>query len=91
VSRVCLQPIFSPAIVHSFNPGWHRTDQFLLVLGICSLTHYDLVAYVRTGRCLIQPAATATLSCQNLTICAILQKQGLTGRALGRVLDSDAQ
>jgi len=49
------------------------------------------VSYVRTGRCLIQPAATATLSSQNLTIYAILQKQRQTDRVLGEVLDSSAQ
>ena len=57
-------------------------------LGIRSPPHNDSVAYVRTGRCLIQPAATANLSSQNLKIYVILQKMP---RILGGVLDSGAQ
>ena len=51
--------------------------------------HNDSVAYVRTGRCLIQPAATANLSSQNPKIYAILKK--MQNRILGGVLDSGAQ
>ena len=43
-------------------------------LGIRSPAHNDSVPYIRTGRCLNQPAATATFSSQNPTIYAILQK-----------------
>ena len=51
--------------------------------------HNDSVACVRTGCCLIQPAATANLSSQNPKIYAILEK--MPNRILGGVLDSDAQ
>jgi len=54
-----------------------------LGLRICSPAHNDSVAYVRTGSCVIQPAATATLSSENLILYAILQKQGRSGWALG--------
>jgi len=60
-----------------------------LGLGIRSPTHNDSVAYVRTGRCLIQPAATDNLRSQNPKICAILKE--MSDRSLGGVLDSGAQ
>jgi len=62
-----------------------------LGLGIRSPAHIDSVAYVRTGCCLIQPSATATLHSQNPTIYAILKKQGQQDRVVGGVLDSGAQ
>jgi len=62
-----------------------------LGLGILSPAHDDSVAYVRTGRCLIRPAATATLSSQHPTICAILLKQRQIDWVLRAVLDSGVQ
>jgi len=61
-------------------------------LGIRSPPHNDSVTYVRTGRCLIQPAGpagTANLSSQNPKIYVILKK--MPNRILGGVLDSGAQ
>jgi len=60
-----------------------------LGLGIRSPPHNDSVAYVRTGRSLIQLVATANLSSQNPKIYAILKK--MPNRILGGVLDSGAQ
>ena len=51
--------------------------------------HIDSVVYVRTGRCLIQPAATANLFSQNPKNYAILKK--MPNGILGGVLDSGAQ
>jgi len=80
--------LHQPSSIHLIPAGTALVDS-PLELGIRSSARNDSVAYVRTGRCLIQPAATVTLS--NPTINAILQKQGLTGRALGGVLNSGAQ
>jgi len=60
-----------------------------LGLGVRSPPHNDSVAYVRTGRCLIEPAATDNLSSRNPKIYAILKK--MSDRSLGGVLDSGAQ
>jgi len=60
-----------------------------LGLGVRSPPHNDSVAYVRTGCCLIQPAATDNLSSRNPKIYAILEK--MSDRSLGGILDSGAQ
>ena len=62
-----------------------------LGLAIRSPAHNDSVVYVRTGRCLIQSSATATLHSQNPIIYAILKKQGQQDKVVGWVLDSGAQ
>ena len=62
-----------------------------LGLKIRSPAHNDSVAYVRTGCCVIQPAATSTLSSENPILYAILQKQGLSGWALGGILNNGPQ
>jgi len=82
--------LHQPSSIHLIPAGTALVDS-PLELGIYSSARNDSVAYVRTGCCLIQPAATVTLSSQNPTINAILQKQGLTGRALRGVLNSGAQ
>ena len=60
-----------------------------LGLGVRSPPHNDSVAYVRTGRCVIQPVETAHLNSQNPKIYAILKKK--PDRILGGVLDTGAQ
>ena len=60
-----------------------------LGLGVRSPPHNGSVAYVRSGRCVIQPAATAHLSSQHPKIYAILKKT--PDRILGGVLDTGAQ
>jgi len=77
--------------IHLTSAGTALVDSNL-GLGTSSIRsppHNDSVAYVRTGCCLIQPAATANLSSQNPKIYAILEK--ILNRILGGVLDSDAQ
>jgi len=76
--------------IHLIPAGTALVDS-PLGLGIRSPAHNDSVAYVRTGRCLIQPSATATLHSQNPTIYAILKKQGQQDKVVGGVLDSSAQ
>ena len=73
--------LHQPSSIHLIPAGTALVDS-PLGLGIRSPAHNDSLAYVHTCRCLIQPAATATLSSQNPTIYAFLQKPGLTGRAL---------
>jgi len=58
-------------------------------LGVRSPSHDDSVAYVCTGRCLIQPSATDHLNSQNPKMYAILKKN--SDRILGEVLDTGAQ
>jgi len=93
---MCLSSVSSTNILHQASSihlilaGTELVDS-TLGLEISSPAHNDSIFYVHTSRCLIQPAATATLSSQNPTIYAILQKQGLTGWALGGVLDNGAQ
>jgi len=57
--------LHQPSFIHLILADTALVDS-PLGLGIRSIAHNDSVAYVRTGRCLIQPAATATLSSQNL-------------------------
>ena len=70
--------------IHLIPAGTALVD-FPLGLGIRSPPHNDSVAYVRTGRCRIQPAATANLSSQNPKIYAILKQ--MPNRILRGVLD----
>jgi hypothetical protein len=72
--------LHSPLSIHLIPAGAALVDS-PLGLGIRSPPHNDSVAYVRTGRCLIQPAATANLSSQNPKIYAILKK--MPNRILG--------
>ena len=65
--------LHQPSSIHLIPAGTALVDS-PLGLGIRSPPHNDSVAYVRTGRCLIQPAATANLSSQNPRIHAILEK-----------------
>jgi len=81
--------ILPPTFVDSFNSGRHRACRLPLGLGIRSSPHNDSVAYVRNGCCLIQPAATDSLSSRNPKIYAILNKMSDT--SLGKVLNSGAQ
>jgi len=81
--------LHQPASIHLIPAGTALVESPLGLGTIRSPPHKDSVAYVRTGRCLIQPAATADLSSQNPKIYAILKK--LTDRILGGVLDSGAQ
>jgi len=74
--------------IHLIPAGTALVDS-PLGLGNRSPPHNDSVAYVRTGCCLIQPAATANLSSQNPKIYAILKK--MPNRILDGVLDSGAQ
>jgi len=74
--------------IHLIPAGTALVDS-PLGLGIGSPPHNDSVAYVRTGRCLIQPATTANLSSQDPKIYAILKK--IPNRILGGVLNSGAQ
>jgi len=80
--------LHQPLSIHLIPAGTTLADS-PLGLGVRSPPHNDSVAYVRTGRCLIQSAATANLSSQNLKIYAILKK--MPNRILGGVLDSVAQ
>ena len=73
--------------IHLIPAGTALVDS-PLGLGIRSPPHNDSVAYVRTGRCLIQSAATANLSSQNPKIYVILKKMP-NHRILGGVLDSE--
>jgi len=77
--------LHQPSSIRLIPAGTALVD-FPLGLGIRSPPHNDSVTYVRTGRCLIQPAATANLSSQNPKIYAILKK--MPNRILGGVLDS---
>jgi len=87
VSNILHQPLS----IHLIPAGSALVDS-PLGLGIRSPPrsppHNDSVACVRTGRCLIQPAATANLSSQNPKIYAILKK--MPNRILGGVLNSGA-
>jgi len=74
--------LHQPSSIHLIPAGTALVDSSL-GLGIRSPPHNDSVAYVRTGRCLIQPAATANLSSQNPKIYAILKK--MPNRILGGV------
>ena len=80
--------LHQPSSIHLIPAGTAFVD-YPLGLGIRSLPHNDSVAYVRAGRCLIQPAATADLSSQNPKFYAFLKK--MPDRILGGVLDSGAQ
>ena len=80
--------LHSPLSIHLIPAGTALVDS-PLGLSIRSPPHNDSEAYVRTGRCPIQPAATANLSSQNPKIYAILKK--MPNRILGGVLDSGAQ
>jgi len=62
-----------PSSIHLILAGTALVNS-PLGLGIRSPPHNDSVAYVHTGRCLLQPAATANLSSQNPKIYAILKK-----------------
>jgi len=77
-----------PSSIHLIPAGTARVDS-PLGLGISSPPYNDSVAYVRTGRCPIQPATTAILSSQDPKIYAILKK--MPDRILGGVFDSGAQ
>jgi len=80
--------LHQPSSIHSIPAGTALVDS-PLGLGIRSSPHNDSVAYVRTGRCLVQPAADANLSFRNPKIYAILKQ--LPNRILGGALDNDAQ
>jgi len=80
--------LHQPSSIHLIPAGTALFDS-PSGLGIRSPPHNDLVAYVHTSRCLIQPAADAYLSSQNPKIYAILKK--MPDGILGRVLDSGAQ
>ena len=85
------QQYSAPTIVHSFIPAGTALVDSPLGLGtsIRSPPHNDSVAYVRTGRCLIRPAAADSLSSQNPKIYAILKE--MQNKILGGVLDSGTQ
>jgi len=80
--------LHKPSSIHLIPAGTALVDS-PLGIGVRSPTHNDSVAYVRTGRCVIQPAATAHLSSQHPKIYAILKKT--PDRILGGVLDTGAQ
>jgi len=80
--------LHKPSSIHLIPAGTALVDS-LLGLGVRSRLHNDSVAYVRTGRCVIQPAATAHLNSQNPKIYDILKKN--PDRILGEVLDTGAQ
>ena len=80
--------LHQPSSIHLIPAGTALFDS-PSGLGIRSPPHNDLVAYVHTSRCLIQPAADAYLSSQNPKIYAILKK--MPDRILGGVFDSGAQ
>jgi hypothetical protein len=66
--KLCLSSVSSTNVLypgHYLTPAGTAFVGSPLGLGIRSPAHNDSVAYVRTGRCLIQPAATATLSSHN--------------------------
>ena len=65
--------LHSPLSIHLIPAGTALVDS-PLGLAIRSPPHNDSVAYLRTGRCLIQPAATANLSFQNPKIYSILKQ-----------------
>ena len=79
--------LHQPSSIH-LSPAGTALVESPLGLGVRSPPHNDSVAYVRTGRCLIQPPATAHLSSQNPKIHAILKK--MPDRTLGGVLDIGA-
>jgi len=83
-----INTLHQPSSIHLIPAGTALVDS-PLGLGIRSPPHNYSVTYVRTGRCLIQPAATANLSSQNPKIYVILKK--MPNRILGGVLDSGAQ
>ena len=72
--------LHQPLSIHLIPAGTALVDS-PLGLGIRSPPHNDSVAYVRTGRCLIQSAPTGNLSSQNPKIYAILKK--MPNRILG--------
>ena len=74
--------------IHLIPAGTALVDSSL-GLGVRSPPHNDSVACVRTGHCVIQPAATPHLSSQNPKIYAIFKKT--PDRILGGVLDTGAQ
>ena len=78
--------LHQPLSIHLIPAGTALVDS-PLGLGIRSPPHNDSVTYVRTGRCLIQPAATTNLSSQNPKIYAILKK--MPNMILGGVLNHD--
>jgi len=80
--------LHQPSSIHLILAGTALVDS-PLGLGVRSPPHNNSVAYVRTGRCLIQPAAADNLSSRNPKIYAILKK--MSDRSPGEVLDSDAQ
>jgi len=76
-TKLCLSSVSSINILHQPSsihliPAVTALVDSPLGLGIHPPVHTDSVAYIRTGRCLIQLAAAATLSSQNPTIYAIL-------------------
>ena len=75
-------------MIHLLPAGTALVDSPLGV-GVRSPPHNDSVAYVRTGRRLIQPSAIDNLSSRNPKIYAILKK--ISDRSLRGVIDSDAQ
>jgi len=76
ISKILQQP----SSIHSIPAGTALVGS-PLGLGVRSPPHNDSVSHVRTGRCVIQPAATFHLSSQNPKICAILKK--MPDRTLG--------
>jgi len=80
--------LHKPSSIHLIPAGTALVDS-PLGLGVRSPPNNDSVAYVRTGRCVIQPAATDHLSSQHPKIYAILKKT--PDRILGGVLDTGAQ
>jgi len=80
--------LHKPSSIHLIPADTALVDS-PLGLGFRSPPHNDSVAYVRTGRCVIQPAATSHLNSQNPKIYAILKKN--PGRILEGVLDTGAQ
>jgi len=77
--------LHKPSSIHFIPAGTALVDS-LLGLGVRSPPHNDSVAYVRTGRYVIQPVETAHLNSQNPKIYAILKKN--PDRILGGVLDT---
>ena len=67
--------LHKPSSIHLIPAGTALVDS-PLGLGVRSSPHNDSVAYVRTGRCVIQPVETAhvTVNSQNPKIYAILKK-----------------
>jgi len=80
--------LHKPSSIHLISAGTALVHS-PLGLGVRSPPHNDSVTFVRTGRCVIQPAAIPHLSSQNPKIYAILKKT--PDRILGGVLNTGAQ